>query len=28
MGGIEVPLTGPKDQSFTYSPIFWLSKVW
>jgi len=26
--GIEVPLTGPKNQSFTYSPIFWLTKVW
>jgi hypothetical protein len=26
--GIEVCLTGPKDQSFTYSPIFWLTKVW
>jgi len=26
--GIEAPLTGPKNQSFTYSPIFWLSKVW
>jgi hypothetical protein len=26
--GIEVPLTGPKNQSFTYSPIFWLAKVW
>jgi hypothetical protein len=28
MAGIEVPLTGPKNQNFTYSPIFWLSKVW
>jgi hypothetical protein len=28
MAGIEVPLTGPKDQNFTYSPIFWLSKAW
>ena len=28
IAGIEVPLTGPKDQSFTYSPIFWLAKVW
>ena len=26
--GIEVPLTGPKNQSFTYAPIFWLTKVW
>ena len=26
--GIEVPVTGPKSQSFTYSPIFWLVKVW
>jgi hypothetical protein len=26
--GIEVPLTGPRNQSFTYSPIFWLTKVW
>jgi hypothetical protein len=26
--GIKVPLTGPKNQSFTYSPIFWLTKVW
>jgi hypothetical protein len=26
--GIEVPLTGPKDLSFTYSPILWLVKVW
>ena len=28
MAGIEMPLTGPKDQSFTYSPIFWFTKVW
>ena len=28
IAGIEVPLTGPKDQSFTYSPIFWFAKVW
>ncbi len=28
IAGIEVPLTGPKDQNFTYSPIFWLAKVW
>jgi hypothetical protein len=26
--GLEVPLTGPKNQSFTYSPIFWIVKVW
>jgi hypothetical protein len=26
--GIEVPLTGPKSQNFTYSPIFWIVKVW
>ena len=28
MAGIEMPLTSPKDQNFTYSPIFWLTKVW
>ncbi len=28
IAGIEVPLTGPKDQNFTYSPIFWFAKVW
>jgi hypothetical protein len=28
IAGVEVPLTGPRDQSFTYSPIFWLAKVW
>ena len=28
IAGIEVPLTGPKDQSFTYSLIFWLAKIW
>jgi hypothetical protein len=26
--GLEVPLTGPKDMSFAYSPIFWIVKVW
>jgi len=26
--GIEVPLTGPKNQNFTWSPIFWLTKAW
>jgi hypothetical protein len=26
--GVEVPVTGPKNESFTWSPIFWLTKVW
>jgi len=26
--GVEVPVTGPKNQSFTWAPIFWLTKVW
>jgi len=28
LGGVEVPVTGPKTQNFAYSPIFWLTKVW
>jgi hypothetical protein len=28
IAGIEVALTGPRDQSFTYTPIFWLAKIW
>lgn len=26
--GVEVPVTGPKNENFTWSPIFWLTKVW
>ena len=28
VAGVEVPVTGPKTQSFAWSPIFWLTKVW
>ncbi len=26
--GVEVPVTGPKNENFTWSPIFWLTKTW
>ena len=28
VAGVEVPMTGPKNQSFTWAPTFWLTKVW
>ena len=28
LGGIEVPLTGPKNQNFAWAPNFWFTKVW
>jgi hypothetical protein len=26
--GVEVPVTGPKNENFTWSTIFWLTKAW
>ena len=28
LSGIEVPLTGPTNQSFAWAPNFWFTKVW
>ncbi|MFO0869817.1 MAG: hypothetical protein U0935_12865 [Pirellulales bacterium] len=28
LAGIETPVTGPKNQSFAWSPDFWFTKVW
>ena len=28
LAGIEVPVTGPKNQSFAWAPTFWLLKLW
>jgi hypothetical protein len=28
LAGVEVPVTGPRNQSFAWAQTFWLSKVW
>ena len=28
LGGIQIPVTGPKSQNFGWAPTFWLLKVY